>query len=133
MSDAVKRDYRSKLRAAQARETRRPIVGAAARRYVQVGYGATTIDAVAEAAGVSRKAVFTAVGGRVDLLELALDWGVAGDDQAIALADRAGVRRLMDQHDPRVVLDGFAGSVVEIGARVAPLFGALEVAAGMDP
>jgi AcrR family transcriptional regulator len=133
MSDAVKRDYRSKLRAAQARETRRSIVAAAARRYVEVGYGATTIDAVAEAAGVSRKTVFTAVGGKLELLKLALDWAVAGDDQAIALADRAAMRRLMDQHDPRVLLDGFAGSVVEIGTRVAPLFGALEVAAGMDP
>lgn len=133
MSDAVKRDYRSKLRAAQARETRRSIVAAAARLYVEVGYGATTIDAVAEAAGVSRKTVFTAVGGKLELLKLALDWAVAGDDQAIALADRAAMRRLMDQHDPRVLLDGFAGSVVEIGTRVAPLHGALEVAAGMDP
>src|SRR4051794_16412571 len=133
MSDAVKRDYRSKLRAAQARETRRSIVAAAARRYVEVGYGATTIDAVAEAAGVSRKTVFTAVGGKLELLKLALDWAVAGDDQAIALADRAAMRRLMDQHDARVLLDGFAGSIVEIGTRVAPLHGALEVAAGMDP
>lgn len=133
MSDAVKRDYRSKLRAAQARETRRSIVAAAARLYVEVGYGATTIDAVAEAAGVSRKTVFTAVGGKLELLKLALDWAVAGDDQAIALADRAAMRRLMDQHDARVLLDGFAGSIVEIGTRVAPLHGALEVAAGMDP
>jgi AcrR family transcriptional regulator len=133
MSDAVKRDYRSKLRAAQARETRRSIVAAAARLYVEVGYGATTIDAVAEAAGVSRKTVFTAVGGKLELLKLALDWAVAGDDQAIALADRAAMRRLMDQHDARVLLNGFAGSIVEIGTRVAPLHGALEVAAGMDP
>ncbi len=101
MSDAVKRDYRSELRAAQAQETRRSIVAAATRLFVEDGYGATTIDAVAEAAGVSRKTVFTAVGGKLDLLKLALDWAVAGDDQAVALSDRAAIRRLMDQRDPR--------------------------------
>jgi len=133
MSGAVKRDYRSELRATQAQETRRSIVAAASRLFVENGYGATTIDAVAEAAGVSRKTVFTAVGGKLDLLKLALDWAVAGDDQAVALSDRATIRRLMDRRNPREVLNGLAGLFVEIGTRVGPLYGALEVAAGMDP
>jgi AcrR family transcriptional regulator len=133
MPDAVKRDYRSELRAAQAQETRRSIVAAATRLFVGDGYGATTIEAVAEAAGVSRKTVFTAVGGKLDLLKLALDWAVAGDDQAAALADRAAFRGWMDQADPRQVLDGFTGMLAEIGARVGPLYGALEGAAGIDP
>ena len=133
MPDSVKRDYRSELRAAQAQETRRSIVAAATRLFVEGGYGATTIDAVAEAAGVSRKTVFTAVGGKLDLLKLALDWAVAGDDQAVALSDRAAIRRWMDQADPRQVLDGLAGMLAEIGARVGALYGALEVAAGIDP
>ena len=133
MPDSVKRDYRSELRAAQAQQTRRSIVAAATRLFVGAGYGATTIDAVADAAGVSRKTVFTAVGGKLDLLKLALDWAVAGDDQAVALSDRAAIRRWMDQADPRQVLDGLAGMLAEIGARVGALYGALEVAAGIDP
>jgi hypothetical protein len=36
-------------------------------------------DATAEAAEVSRKTVFTAVGGEVELLKLAFDWSVVGD------------------------------------------------------
>ena len=133
MPDSVKRDYRSELRAAQAQQTRRSIVAAATRLFVGAGYGATTIDAVADAAGVSRKTVFTAVGGKLDLLKLALDWAVAGDDQAVALSDRAAIRRWMDQADPRQVLDGLASMLAEIGARVGALYGALEVAAGIDP
>jgi len=125
MPDSVKRDYRSELRAAQAQQTRRSIVAAATRLFVGAGYGATTIDAVADAAGVSRKTVFTAVGGKLDLLKLALDWAVAGDDQAVALSDRAAIRRWMDQADPRQVLDGLAGMLAEIGARVGALYGAL--------
>jgi AcrR family transcriptional regulator len=132
MPVAVKRDYRSDLRAAQAQETRRSIVAAAARLFVRDGYGSTTIEAVAHAAGVSRKTVFTAVGGKLDLLKLALDWAVAGDDQTVALSDRAAVRRLMQHPDPREVIKRLAGMFVEIGARVGPLYGALEVAAGMD-
>jgi AcrR family transcriptional regulator len=133
MSDAVKRDYRSELRAGQAQETRRSIVSAATRLFVEDGYGATTINAVAEAAGVSRKTVFNAVGGKLDLLKLALDWSVAGDDQAVALADRAAIRRLMDQPDARGVLTGLVALVVTISTRVAPLYEALEASANMDP
>ncbi len=133
MSDAVKRDYRSDLREAQAQETRRSIVSAATRLFVEDGYGSTTINAVAEAAGVSRKTVFTAVGGKLDLLKLTLDWSVAGDDQAVALSDRAAIRKLMDQPDPRGVLSGLVALLVAIGTRVAPLYVALEVAASMDP
>jgi AcrR family transcriptional regulator len=133
MSDAVKRDYRSDLRAAQAQETRRSIVSAATRLFVEDGYGSTTINAVAEAAGVSRKTVFTAVGGKLDLLKLTLDWSVAGDDQAVALSDRAAIRKLMDQPDPREVLSGLVALLVAIGTRVAPLYVALEVAGSMDP
>jgi hypothetical protein len=37
-------------------------------------------DATAETAEVSRKTVFTAVDGEVELRKLALDWSVVGDD-----------------------------------------------------
>lgn len=80
-----------------------------------------------------RKTVFTAVGGEVELLKLALDWAIAGDDQAVAVSDRAAIRRLMAQRDPSAMLNGFAALLVEIGTRVGPLYGAVEVAAGMDP
>jgi AcrR family transcriptional regulator len=132
MLDGVKRDYRSVLRTEQARATRQAIVAAASQLFVANGYGATTIDAVAKAAGVSRKTVFTAVGGKVDLLKVAMDWAVAGDDLPVALADRAVLRQLLDQPDPSVLLTGWARLQAHIGTRVAALFQALEVAAGLD-
>jgi AcrR family transcriptional regulator len=132
MVDGVKRDYRSALRTEQARTTRRSIVAAASQLFIENGYGATTIDAVAKAAGVSRKTVFTAVGSKVDLLKVAVDWAVAGDDLPVALADRAVLRHLLDQPDPSVLLTGWARIQAEIGARVAALSRALEVAAGTD-
>jgi AcrR family transcriptional regulator len=133
MTKPVKRDYRSSLRAAQAQETRRSIVEAAARLFVTEGYGATTIDAVADAAGVSRKTVFTAVGGKLDLLKVAMDWAVAGDDEPIPLAERITMRRLLDQDDPTVLITDWVRMLVGIDTRVAALSRALEVAAGIEP
>src|SRR3954468_11878477 len=129
MSHAVKRDYRSELRAAQARETRRSIVVAATRLFAEEGYGATTIDAVAESAGVSRKTVFTAVGGKGDLLKTALDWAVAGDDRPVPVADRPEMRELLAMDDPVALLTTWARVMVAIDVRVAGLFRVLEVAA----
>jgi AcrR family transcriptional regulator len=133
MVTPVKRDYRSELRAAQALQTRRAIVAAASRLFIEDGYGATTIDAVAEAAGVSRKTVFTSVGGKLDLLKLALDWAVAGDDRPVAVADRDEMKHVMAQDDAVALLRGCVHVMVTITGRAAGLARALEVAAGIDP
>ncbi|MFN3007565.1 TetR/AcrR family transcriptional regulator [Mycolicibacterium wolinskyi] len=133
MGDTVKRPYRSELRAAQAAETRRAVVAAAARLFVEHGYRATTIDAVAAAAGVSRKTVFSSAGGKVDLLKLAVDWAVAGDDQPVGLADRDPITRLFDLDDPVRLLRGWARLLADIDVRTARLFRAVEIAADEDP
>lgn len=133
MAETVKRAYRSTLRIAQAEDTRRTIVAAAATLFTEGGYAATTTDAVAAAAGVSRKTVFTAVGGKVELLKMALDWAVAGDERPIALADRPEFRDLLALTDPARLLTGWTRLQVQIDARVSGLFHALEVAAETDP
>ena len=133
MTREVKRRYRSDLRASQAQETRRSLVTAAARLFVEHGYGATTIDAVAAAAGVSRKTVFTAVGGKIDLLKLAVDWAVTGDDTDVPVSDRDEMRRVMAADDPAEILRGCAEVMVGVNERVAGLFRTLDVAAGLEP
>lgn len=132
MTDAVKRDYHSDLRAAQARETKRGVVDAAAALFVDVGYTSTTVDAIAARAGVSRKTVFTAVGGKAELLKLAFDWAIAGDDEPVSVSERPDVVRLMQDDDPAVILTSWAAVLVGIDRRVAGLFRALEVAADAD-
>jgi AcrR family transcriptional regulator len=133
MADAVKRPYNSVLRDEQARATRRVIVEAAARLFVARGYGATTIDAIADEAGVGRKTVFTSVGSKARALKLAIDWAIVGDDEPVALLDRPVVRAGMVEPDPRRILTDFAHSLREIGARFGPLAEVAEAAAGIDP
>lgn len=130
--ESVKRDYRSALRAGQARQTRRTVVSAAAAVFVEHGFAGATIDAVAAAAEVSRKTVFTAVGGKVELLKTALDWAITGDDEEASLAERDELSAALADDDPARLLEGWVNVLVDVAIRVAPLFRALEVAADSD-
>ena len=128
----VKKPYRSALRAAQAQATRRAIVAAAARLFVERGYGATSVDAIAEAAGVSRKTVFTSVGGKLETLKLAMDWAIAGDDEPVSILERPHVQDALREPDARRILRDFAANIVEVMGRTAALARVLESAAGLD-
>ena len=132
MSQPVKR-YVSEVRDEQARRTRRAIVIAARDLFLAQGYAATTIDAIAEAAHVSRRTVFNAVGGKVVLLKLTLEWAIVGDDEPVALADRPAIRAIQAERDPRRVLALWVNMVVDIAARVAPIGAVLYAAADGDP
>ena len=133
MNEAVKRNYASALRAEQARATRRAIVDAAARLFVERGYGATTVDAIAEQAGVSRKTVFTSVGGKVEALTLALDWAFVGDDEPVPMLERPEIQRQRQEPDARKVLRAYAAIHRGVASRVAALLHVAEAAAGTDP
>jgi AcrR family transcriptional regulator len=127
------RSYRSALRDENARATRRRIVEAARDLYVARGYGPATIDAIAEHAGVSRKTVFTSVGGKAVLLKLAFDWTLAGDDEPVAIADRTEVQQMMREEDPTALLGAWIAMNAAIAQRVAPLLHVVVVAADADP
>jgi AcrR family transcriptional regulator len=127
------RRYTSEVRDEQARRTRRAIVTAAHDLFVAQGYAATTIDAIAQAARVSRRTVFNSVGGKAVLLKLALDWAITGDDEPIPLADRPAVKAIKAEPDPRKRLALWAQTVVDVAARVAPISEVLTVAADVDP
>jgi len=132
MTAPVKKPYTSTLRAAQARATRRAIVDAAARLFTQRGYGATTVDAIAEAAGVSRKTVFTSVGGKTEALKLAIDWAIAGDDDPVPMLERPHIKAMQHEPDARRILASHARHVRQTAARTAPLHQVIQAAAGLD-
>jgi AcrR family transcriptional regulator len=132
MTAPVKKPYTSTLRAAQARATRRAIVAAAARLFTQRGYGATTVDAIAEAAGVSRKTVFTSVGGKTEALKLALDWAIAGDDEPVPMLERPHIKAMQQEPDARQILASYACHVRQTAARTASLHQVVQAAAGLD-
>ncbi len=129
----ARRPYRSALREDQARATRRAVVVAARDLFLELGWSRTTIDAVAGRAGVSRKTVFTSVGGKAALLKLALDWALVGDDEQVPLSERRVIAELEQLTDPHTLVARWAQFIAELEERAAPLADVLVVAADADP
>ena len=108
-------------------------MAAAGALYARDGFAATTVDAIAEAAGVSRKTVFTSVGGKVELLKLAYDFALAGDDEPVPMFERPTLRSIIDEPDPYVAVTMYGAFVTEMGRRISALYVALRGAAEVDP
>lgn len=127
-----RRPYRSTLREEQARATQRAVVSAARDLFVELGWSRTTIDAVAARAVVSRRTVFTSVGGKADLLKLALDWALVGDDEPVPMSERPVIAEMERLTDPHALVARWAQFVAELEERAAPLAAVLVVAADVD-
>jgi AcrR family transcriptional regulator len=130
---AVKRQYQSRLREAQANATRRTVVDAAARLFIEHGYGATSIDAIAEEAGVGRATVFTSAGGKASLLKAAYDIAVVGDDEPVPLPQRPWAQHVRAAPTAREMVIRYAAMVTQVDGRVAKIYEALRGAASADP
>jgi len=128
-----RRAYRSERRKTQARETRRAVIKAATRLFVERGYGLTTIDAIAESADVGRATVFAAVGGKAALLKAAYDVALVGDDEPVALPDRPESRRVIAEPDAARMLAGYAAISATVSRRVGPMYDAVRAAPDADP
>ena len=128
----TRRPYRSAMREEQARATRRAVVESGAALFVERGFGGTTVDAIADRAGVSRKTVFTSVGSKAGLLKLAIDWALVGDDEPVAMDDRPAVRELVRETDPATVVRLWARLITDIAGRLALLHPVLTAAADVD-
>jgi AcrR family transcriptional regulator/predicted GNAT family acetyltransferase len=133
MTSPERREYRSEVREGHARATRRAIVQAAADLFVERGYSATTIDAVAERAGVGRKTVFSSVGGKGALLKLAWDWALVGDDEPLSMEERPAVQAILAESDPRRLVRMWVRTVTDAASGSAPLNRVLQAARDVDP
>jgi AcrR family transcriptional regulator len=91
VTDRVKHDRRAARRA----ETEARLVSAATELFVRDGYGATTLTAVAERAGVAARTVYVRFDTKAELLRRCIAVAIAGDDRPLALADREWMRQAM--------------------------------------
>jgi AcrR family transcriptional regulator len=97
MSERVKprRPYRSSVRAEQAQRTRARILDAARTSFLERGFSATTIAAVAEQAGVAPETVYAAYRNKAGLLESVVLRGVHRDGESDDVLDRRWVKELL--------------------------------------
>ena len=130
---SVKRSYSSARRDAQARETRRSILATALSLFVAQGYAATTVQAIAEEAGVAVQTVYAAFGSKRELMRQLIEATVTGDDDPTPVTERAESRAVAAEPDlqRRAQLDAaLSRTIVQ---RVAPIVRVAEEAAASDP
>ena len=104
---------------ARTRRTRAAVIDAARRLFVEHGYAATTIEAISELSDTPQPTVYRLFSSKLGILTAVLDVAIAGDDKAVAMADRPQVRSLVDNPDPRDTLTGFAALVGGLMVRTA--------------
>ncbi|MDG4667443.1 helix-turn-helix domain-containing protein [Mycobacterium sp. 236(2023)] len=127
-----KHPYRSDLRTQQAAATRELVLDAATALFVERGYTATSIDLIAESAGVGRSTVFAAAGGKPWLLKTAYDRAIVGDDEQVPLVERPQVQRLFAMTDPAAIVEGYVDVLSEAVQRVSRIYEVVRAAAGVD-
>jgi AcrR family transcriptional regulator len=129
----VKRRYDSTRRQEQSRQTRKAILAAAGRLFVDPGYAATPLTAVAADAGVAVQTLYAIFGSKRQLLSQLVDVTLAGDDEPVAIPERPFVAEIRALADPRAKLTRFARHLAEINSRQAQVMLALAAAATADP
>lgn len=129
----VKRRYDSTHRQQQAQETRRAILDSAGRLFVDPGYAATTLTAIAADAGVAVQTLYKNFGSKKALLSELVDVTIAGDDEPVALAQRRFVAEIRALSDARSRLARYAQHLSATHARQAEVMLALANAATADP
>ena len=133
IAEPVKRQYRSPLREEAARATRRAIVDAARDLFVERGYVATPLTAVADEAGVSVQTIYAQFGTKAALLKVVADQTLAGDDRAVSINERDEARRIWEATEPREMLRRGAALTTLLHGRVASLDAVLLEAGATDP
>ncbi len=129
---AVKRRYQSARRQDQARQTRHAILEAAGKLFVDPGYAATPLTAIAADAEVAVQTVYAVFGSKRQLLSELIDVTIAGDEDPRGLPDRPFVDEIRALPTPWAKLARYARHLTETHARQAEVMLALAGAATAD-
>jgi AcrR family transcriptional regulator len=131
-----KRSYDGRRRRERAdeerRATQRRVVEAARTLFLARGYVATTMDDIAQEAGVARQSVYKAGQSKADLLHLVTDLAVAGDDRDVMLLQRPSYAALSGEADPERQVQMIAALITTTMERLAPVWVAYREAAAVD-
>ena len=126
-----KRRYDSSGRQAQARRNRDAVLEAAERQFLQGGYGATTIAAIAGEAGVSVETIYKAFGGKPGLVRAIFERGLTGRGPVPAYERSDAMRER--ETDPETIMRNWGTLTTEVALVVTPIRLLMRSAAATDP
>ncbi len=125
-----RRRYDSSARRRQAEQNRRAILVAAREHFLQHGYAATTVPAVAAAAGVSAETVYKAFGPKHALVRALWEHGLEGRGTVPAPERSDALSNL--EPDPVALLRGWSQLAKEVSPEVSPIVLLIRDAAAHD-
>jgi AcrR family transcriptional regulator len=135
MADPVnaKRRYNSPRRLEQAAATRREILKAAQRLFVEQGYAATTMSAIAAEAGVALKTVYVAFETKSGVVRALWNLLLRGDENDAPVAERDWYREVLEEPDPERQLRLNARNSRVAKLRIGGVIEVIHGAAPLDP
>ncbi|MFE5325434.1 TetR/AcrR family transcriptional regulator [Embleya sp. NPDC056575] len=128
--DNVKRPDK---RAERSRRTREKIVEAARELFVARGYGATSLQEIADRAGVAVQTVYFVFRNKRTLFKDVVDASIAGDTEPVATMDREWFRAACAEPTAAGQLRAHVRGTRAILGRVAPIMPLIATAAATDP
>jgi AcrR family transcriptional regulator len=120
-------------RSRRARETRRRIIDAAGALFVEQGYGATTLQQIADRAGVAVQTVYFVFGNKPALLKELVDVVIAGDDEPVATMERPWFTAIAGATTASSALATLVAGTRATLERVATIIEMLRAATGTNP
>lgn len=120
-------------RAERSRRTREKIVAAARELFVAQGYGATSLQEIADRAGVAVQTVYFVFRNKRALFKDVVDMSIAGDVEPVATMDRDWFRAACAEPTAAGQLRAHVRGVRDILGRVAPIMPLIAAAAATDP
>jgi AcrR family transcriptional regulator len=127
----TRRSYDATGRRERARQTHEALLDAALARFLETGFAATTVDSIADDAGVSAATVFKSYGGKPGLVRALCERALRGAGPTPAEQRSDALKRA--ESDPRRLIEGWGRLTAEVLPRVAPILLLLRDAAGVDP
>jgi TetR/AcrR family transcriptional regulator, regulator of autoinduction and epiphytic fitness len=118
---------------ARTRLARAAVIDAARTLFLERGYGTTTIESISALSDVPPATVYRLFSSKRGILKAILDVSIAGDDEAVPLADRPHVRAFFADPDPKNQLTGLVAVTADVNSRTAPIYRILVSAASSDP
>jgi AcrR family transcriptional regulator len=129
----TKRRYDASRRRAAAQENRRAIASAARELFLERGYTATTMAAIADAAGVSHETVYATLGPKPAVFRHLIETALSGTDEPMPPLERDYARQVLSEQDPGRLIDIYARAMRLTQERLAALFDVLNHAATTAP
>ncbi|MGH2969498.1 MAG: TetR/AcrR family transcriptional regulator [Solirubrobacteraceae bacterium] len=135
MAEPVKRrrPYNSPLRREQAAETRRQILHAAQELFERDGYAATSMAAIASAAGVSLKTVYLALETKSGLLRALWHLLLRGEHDSTPVGEQRWYRAVLEEPDPERQLRLNMRNSRTVKVRAGAMLEVIRNAASADP